>query len=797
MARSFRPGAILALALLAGAAGAQTLDFYDPAAYRTIYLNFSQPDWWTQLTNNYASATEIPATMIVDGVTYPNVGVRFRGNTSYTQLPSGSQKKSFNIRLDSFVSGQDIQGYDHLNLNNGYHDPTFLREFLSYWVMRLYGPAPGCNFVKLYLNNQYWGVYINVQQPNKDWARQWFRSDTGNRYRGFPTSGTFSNGRCAMTWLGSSVSQYLSAYQANQGDGVDLMNLCNILNNTAQANLESTLPVIFSVDSFYRYAAVMNVLTNTDSYIGSGKDHYLYHDDVDGQFHVFPYDMNEALQGSSTLSPWSQTTSSSKPAYSKTLPIVNWWRRYVAHYRTIAEDTMNWNYLGPIATQFHGMIAADVAADTKKIYTTAQFTTNLTASVSVPGSFGGNVTIPGIQTLIQSRQAYLSTHADLTPPRATLTNLQHTPVAPVPGQWITITVDATSEAATVKLWKRTSGAFAWTQMFDDGLHGDGGSGDGTWGVLVAPLSSGMILDYYAEAATATGVTTYSPKTAEHMPGSFRVGWPTAPSDVKINEFLAVNNSVVQDPAGEWEDWVELYNASAQPIDVSGWYLTDNLTNPIKWQIPSGQVIPAFGALLIWCDEDGGQGALHASFKLSSGGEELGLFAPDGVTEYDEFTFGPQVADVSTGRFLDGAGPWASFPAPSPLARNEVTTCGVRRYSSLDPTTQTIDLGVTGTPSLGATIVANATGGPAGGAGVLLVSPAPAFTAVTGSTVTALVDLVSVVPVYLILTGQGAWTGAFPIANDPLAIGVHVFAQVAALEGTTLRASNAVEIVICP
>jgi hypothetical protein len=784
------------LAFLLGPAAAQTLDFYDINAYRTIYLSFSQPNYWTLLTNNYASQTEIAANMTVDGVTYPNVGVRFRGNTSYTQLPPGSQKKSFNIRLDSFVPGQDIQGYDHLNLNNGFHDPLFLREFLSYYVMRKYGEAPGCNFVKLYINNEYWGVYINVQQPNKDWARQWFRSDSGNRYRGFPTTGTFSNGRCAMTWLGNQVSSYLSAYQANQGDGVDLMNLCDILNNTPQANLENTLPVIFSVDSFYRYAAVMNVLTNTDSYLGSGKDHYLYHDNVYGQFHIFPYDLNESLAGSTTLDPWYQTTSQYRPAFSKTLPITNWRNRWLAHYRTVAEDTMDWNVLGAVATQFHTMIAADVAADTKKIYTTAQFNTNLTAPVTIPVGFT-NVTVPGLQPLIQGRRNYILAHVDMTAPRPALAQLAHAPAAPTPSQSVTITVQATGPVASVKLWRRSAGAFASTPMFDDGLHGDGAAGDGVYGVILGPMGPGTLLDYYVEAASGIGTTSYLPKTAEHKARSLRFAWPMASSVVKINEFLAANTNVIQDPFGEWEDYVELYNASSQPVNVGGWYLTDNLSNPTKWMIPAGQVIAPQGTLLIWCDEDGSQGPLHANFKLSAQGEAVALFAPDGLTQYDIFEFGAQATNVSTGRLLDGAGPWVTLPAPTPNARNEQATCGVRLYSAQSFSSHTIALSAGGSTAIGAVVAVQALGGPAGAPALFVISGAPAHDAVPGTSIAALVSLQNALLLPLNLDGSGNWGAAFPLPNDPAWVGARIFAQLAAADGATLRASNGLELVICP
>ncbi len=136
----------------------------------------------------------------------------------------------------------------------------------------------------------------------------------------------------------------------------------------------------------------------------------------------------------------------------------------------------------------------------------------------------------------------------------------------------------------------------------------------------------------------------------------------------LNEFMADNASVVRDPAGQFEDWVELYNAADQAADLSGYALTDDLLNPRKWRFPGGTVIPARGFALVWADNDLSQAGLHAGFKLSKDGESLGLYAPDG-TAVDTLTFAAQRTDVSEGRWPDGAAPWYAMPVPTPGAPN--------------------------------------------------------------------------------------------------------------------------------
>ena len=132
-----------------------------------------------------------------------------------------------------------------------------------------------------------------------------------------------------------------------------------------------------------------------------------------------------------------------------------------------------------------------------------------------------------------------------------------------------------------------------------------------------------------------------------------------PVTVWINEWMADNKTTLTDPAdNDYEDWFELFNPGTNAVDLSGYYLSDTLTNTTQWAIPDGTIIPARGYLLVWADGETGQNSpsradLHANFSLAKGGEAIGLFAPDG-TLIDGVAFGAQTSDVSQGRFPDGA-----------------------------------------------------------------------------------------------------------------------------------------------
>lgn len=149
-----------------------------------------------------------------------------------------------------------------------------------------------------------------------------------------------------------------------------------------------------------------------------------------------------------------------------------------------------------------------------------------------------------------------------------------------------------------------------------------------------------------------------------------------PITIFINEWMADNTQTLADPAdGGFEDWFELFNPGPNAVDVGGYFLTDVLTNKFKFEIPNNghYVVPPGGFLLVWADNESNQNStnradLHVNFALSLNGEAIGLFAADG-TQIDAVTFGPQVSNVSEGRFPDGASAIYTMPTPTPRAAN--------------------------------------------------------------------------------------------------------------------------------
>jgi hypothetical protein len=143
--------------------------------------------------------------------------------------------------------------------------------------------------------------------------------------------------------------------------------------------------------------------------------------------------------------------------------------------------------------------------------------------------------------------------------------------------------------------------------------------------------------------------------------------------VLINEILPANQNGLTDEFGELEDWIELFNPTSMPINVGGYYLSDDPLVRNKWMIPNSNpdstTIPAQGWLLFWADNDEFQGMRHTGFRLSNNGEYLSLSGPDGYTLADEMEWSYIAPDTSIGRSFDGAAEWILFAEPTPNESN--------------------------------------------------------------------------------------------------------------------------------
>ena len=180
------------------------------------------------------------------------------------------------------------------------------------------------------------------------------------------------------------------------------------------------------------------------------------------------------------------------------------------------------------------------------------------------------------------------------------------------------------------------------------------------------VDSGMVLRRQGEVWTQAKPCPGYPKTEEGMAEYEKSLKETEDIGLYINEFMAGNATTVCDSFGSYSDWIELYNSTDTDMDISGFGISDNLSQPMKYRFPDGTTIAAKGYLVVFCSGNEGMqnGELHAPFGLRSYGEDV-VIANRAGRIIDSYSFKNQETDVSMARIPDGTGEFQSNSQPSP------------------------------------------------------------------------------------------------------------------------------------
>ncbi|MBK8807003.1 MAG: InlB B-repeat-containing protein [Bacteroidales bacterium] len=157
---------------------------------------------------------------------------------------------------------------------------------------------------------------------------------------------------------------------------------------------------------------------------------------------------------------------------------------------------------------------------------------------------------------------------------------------------------------------------------------------------------------------------------------------TLPNGPVVNEIQAKNNNTVADEAGEFNDWIEIYNPTNVAVNIAGMYISDNFDKPLKWKIPatnaSKTTVPANGFLLLWADTDVDQGENHLNFKLTPSDQVI-LTSADGLTPIQYIEFNDVEDDISFAAQIDGSTTFLVTANPTPNATNIITQV-IKTYS---------------------------------------------------------------------------------------------------------------------
>jgi hypothetical protein len=578
-------------------------ELFDPTVFRVFEVQFAQSNWWNTLEGYYNAnnGQMLEADLTVDGITYNQVGVAFKGNSSFFGLPNNSQKASFSIQMDYVVPDQELYGVDTMNLNNGFQDPTFMREVLYGNLGDPFVPMPRGAFTRLEINGASWGVYPLVEQIDKKFLRDNFESDEGVRWKVPGNTNDPNANAFPLLYLGTNPNVYDNGYTLKTEGATNpwdhLIETCDVLNNTTLAQLEDQIDEVFSVDRAMWVILIENIFMDDDSYIRKGADYALYWNDYDERMNLMQRDGNEAFgTGSGStwpgpslyeLNPFYHQGATNRPVLNRLLAIQDFRQRYLAHYRTLIDQMWRIDVIGPLITQYAALIDAEVQADTKKLFSYSSFVNGLVNSVSI----GGNGIAPGLEAFVVNRRTFLLNHAEIGLPAPSVSSVSHDPVDPAAGEtcWVTADVDGpNAPIGEVRLYWRTAGdgSYDTVNMLDDGAHHDGLAGDGVFGVALPVSSSGAKVEYYVRADSTPlsgGASFFWPRTPEYTPLEVEFELGTSSEPVRITEYMY---------KGVGGEFLEITNMGSSSISLSGWSIDDQSGTPgtvtLSGNIAAGQ-----------------------------------------------------------------------------------------------------------------------------------------------------------------------------------------------------------------
>ncbi len=627
-------------------------NFYDRAVIQNIEIFFASSTWDTQL-DQLAATTEgylLADSVRINGISYDSVGVKYKGNSSYN---ASNNKNPLHIKLD-YIQKLDYQGYTHVKLQNGYQDPSMIREVLSYAILEQFMDCPKANFANVYINGTLRGMYSNAQSIDDKFLGDHFYDNQGSFFKCNPIGGAGPGGGAVypdLKYLGSDSSLFANGYELQSTYGWNnLVSLTNTLNNNFTA-IENQL----DMDRVIWMLAFNNVLVNLDSYSGQFHQNYYLYKDLNERFVPTLWDLNMSFGGfpgggstPTTLDPLANASSTAYPLIQKMLGNATYKKMYMAHIRTILTDIFASGEYLTIANSLRSTIDASVSSDPYKFYTYAQFQNSLTTNITSSGGPGGGFTTYGIQNLMSARVIYFQSNTDFNYVAPSIISHTFTNLNPTYASTNTINVSCSGETE-VFFGYRFDNQFKFNrlQLFDDGAHNDGLAGDQVYGIDIN--MDGAQIHYYIYAQNAeAGI--FSPQRAEHEFHTMEISVPqTLDNEVVLNELMAKNVDFNYDNYGQDEDWLELFNTTATGKLLEGLYLTNDVANPTKWAFPLNSYIAPNDYFIVWMDDDSTQSGVHSTIKISSTSETL--YLSDGITLFDT---------VSTG-ILNPNEAWARCP----------------------------------------------------------------------------------------------------------------------------------------
>jgi CotH kinase protein/Secretion system C-terminal sorting domain len=556
-------------------------------------------------------------------------------------------------------------------LNGSHNDPTMVREKLFYDAWNMAGlPPRRATFAKVYLNGSYYGLYINIEELDDEWAQRVFGTDDGNLYKCiYPAD---------LKYLGTNPTLYknqlhepgVRAYDLKTNELTDnysdIVRLCTVMNTPA--NFECEIQKVLNVQGFLKAYAVEVLAGHWDNHGYNKNNFFLYNNPKTGLFEFISYDPDNSFGVDFGGGPWTTRNiytwhnATNGILVAKLLAIPRFKNQYSFYLSRLTTNTFSNLYARTDALK--ALISSAAQDDTYRTrdygFTFADFQNGFGVAAKNPAKFG-------IQQFIGLRnQAVLTQLTGLNQPPI-LTDYDVNPRLPQATEQISFRVKIENIASLTNpifYYSTDSVNFSNTPLIAIGTS--------YYEAKIQLTSAANALFYRFEAANTEG--------SSRLPfcGNFRLRLNESQFKNKlfINEFMADNTRTIKDETGIFEDWIELYNGTNATIFLGDKYLSDDFLTPNKWKMPTDS-LAARSWRLFWLDNDVLQGTKHANFKLAAGGEKVGIFSSfvEGYAPIDTVSFGLQMPDISMGRLPDGVGAFRILPTQTPNATNG--TVGVK------------------------------------------------------------------------------------------------------------------------
>lgn len=303
----------------------------------SVYVTMSSQDAWTMVNDSLYSDFPFVSSVIYSSSTIQDtiltVGIHVRGNTS-----RDAGKKSFELSFNTYVQGRKYRGLEKMKLNGEHNDVSILRSKLANELCVQAGIiAPRTSYVKLFINNVYKGLYINVEHTDDEFIQKRFPNDhTGNLFKCSYGSD--------LTYHGAGAGYYQNMYELKtneiSNDYSGLIYFINILNNSTPTNFVCDIQEVFDVDSYLRTLAMEILMGQWDGYAYNKNNFFLYERPSDGKFIFIEYDLDNTFGIDWFNIDWSSRSiyswaNANRPLYSKLLAVPYFKDRFNFHMKDI------------------------------------------------------------------------------------------------------------------------------------------------------------------------------------------------------------------------------------------------------------------------------------------------------------------------------------------------------------------------------------------------------------------------------------------------------------------------------